>query len=413
MPFLARRSPDSSEAQLSRIPTARLLSLCALALCALPAHAGSAAKKPVAPSVLITSTGKVETGMLDDADYRIDIPNNWNHSLVVFYHGYSEESYSYHPMEKLLAQQLPFYERGYAVIQSAYSQSGWALAQAYPETESLRKYFVQKYGQPKETYVAGGSMGGELVSVTIELNPKPYMGGLDLCGSVGPTHLAFEHRFAMRAAFDYYFPNVMPPLVPVPADYMDTEAMKQKVARALKANPANATLLRNLMGLHTDQEVAHDVSYYTFVVGDLQKRAGGNPFDNRNTIYTGTNPNSTASDYDLNHKVTRYAAQPKAFAYLSRHFTPTGNLGKPMLALHTVFDPIVQVQYLPLYFEQVQAAGAGQNFVQQYVDAEGHCNFTQQDIGDAFDELVRWTHGGPQPPSGLLKLRPEKIKTQP
>ena len=78
-------------------------------------------------------------------------------------------------------------------------------------------------------------MGGELVSVTMELNPKPYMGGLDLCGSVGPTHLAFEHRFAMRAAFDYYFPNVMPPLVLVPADYQDTDAMRQKVAKALKS----------------------------------------------------------------------------------------------------------------------------------------------------------------------------------
>jgi hypothetical protein len=415
MSLIPRRLSNTSDltARLrpARFQTALWLTLCALPL--VPARALSPAKRPVAPSVITTATGRVETGMLDDAPYRIDIPNNWNHSLVVFYHGYSEEPYRYHPTEKLLGQQLPFYDRGYAVIQSAYSQTGWALAQAYPETESLRKYFVQKYGAPKETYVAGGSMGGELVSITLELNPKPYMGGLDLCGSVGPSHLAYEHRFAMRAAFDHYFPDVMPPLVPVPTDYVDSDAMRQKVSRALKANPANATLMRNLMQLHTDGEVAHDIAYYTFVVGDFQRRAGGNPFDNRNTIYTGTNPTSTQSDYELNDKVARYAASPKAFAYLARHFTPSGNLGKPMIALHTVFDPIVQIQFLPLYFEQVQAAGAERNFVQQYVDAEGHCNFTEQDIGDAFDELVHWTHGGPQPPSGLLKLHPEKIKTQP
>lgn len=378
-----------------------------LLVLALSAHALAPAKvkKPVEPTVIKTADGTVETGYLDDAPYRIDIPSNWNHSLVVFYHGYSEDPYLYHPAEHLVGQQLPFFDRGYAVIQSGYSQTGWALAQAYPETEDLRRYFVKKYGQPHDTYAAGGSMGGELVSITMELNPKPYNGGLDLCGSVGPTSLAFEHRFAMRAAFDHYFPGVMPPLVPVPADYEDNEAVRHRIMAALKANPTAATNLRNLMRLHTDREVAHDIAYYTFVVGDLQRRAGGNPFDNRNTIYTGTNPTDTASDYELNDHVPRYAADPKAFTYLSRHYTPDGHLGKPLLALHTVFDPIVQVQYLPIYFQQVQAAGAARFFVQQYVDAEGHCNFTREEIGDAFDELVHWTHGGPPPTPGLLKSK--------
>ena len=396
--FISLRRPD-----VPRPFATLILSALAIVLTSASARAHASDKKRVEPTILQTSTGTVETGYLDDAPYRIDIPAQWNHSLVVFYHGYSEEPYRYHPTEKLLSQQLPFFERGYAVIQSGYSQTGWALAQAYPETESLRRYFVKKYGQPHDTYVAGGSMGGELTSITIELNPKPYLGGLDLCGSVGPTYLAFERRFAIRAAFDHYFPDVMPPLVPVPADYQDTEAMRQKVLRALQKNPASALLMRNLTDLHTDVELAHNISYYTFVVGDLQRRSGGNPFDNRNTLYAGTNPTSTATDYELNDKVARYAASPHAFAYLARHYSPNGRLGKPMLALHTVFDPIVQTQLLPLYYEQVQAAGAAQNFVQQYVDAEGHCNFTQQEIGEAFDELVHWTHGGPPPTPGLLK----------
>lgn len=391
------------------------LLLAALGL-SIPAHAiappKDKVKRPVEPTIVKAADGTVETGYLDDAPYRIDIPNNWNHSLVVFYHGYAEDPYLYHPNEHLVGQQLPFFDRGYAVIQSAYSQTGWALAQAYPETEDLRRYFVKKYGQPRETYAAGGSMGGELVSITMELNPKPYNGGLDLCGSVGPTHLAFEHRFAMRAAFDYYFPGVMPPLVLVPQDYQDNEASRRRVLQALRTNPNAATALRNLMQLHTDLEVAHDISYYTFIVGDLQHRAGGNPFDNRNTVYTGTNPTSTTGDYELNDHVARYAADPKAFAYLARHYSPSGNLGKPMLALHTVFDPIVQLQYLPIYFEQVQAAGAARNFVQQYVDAEGHCNFTREEIGVAFDELVRWTHGGPQPAPGLLKPKKPEDPTE-
>ncbi len=395
MPLSSRRHLTASLAS----PALLLLAAWTFA----PANALAPVKKSVTPTVLQTPVGLTETGILDDAEYRIDIPKNWNHSLVVFYHGYAEEPYKYHPASSLNGQQLPFFERDYAVIQSAYSQTGWALAQAFPETEDLRRYFVKKYGQPKETYVAGGSMGGELTSITLEINPKPYMGGLDLCGSVGPTYLAFERRFAIRAAFDHYFPGVMGPLVPVPTDYSDNDSERHKVTVALQKNPAAALLMRNLSGLHTDSELAHDIAYFTFVVGDLQRRAGGNPFDNRNLIYTGTNPASTASDYELNDKVQRYAASPQAFTYLARHFTPNGHLGRPMLALHTVYDPIVQISLLPIYHEEVQAAGAGQNFVQQYVDAEGHCNFTHDEIGNAFDELVRWTHGAPMPPSGLMR----------
>jgi hypothetical protein len=380
------------------------LLLTAAAVWPLSASGGNPVQKPVAPQVLQSPEGMTEVGLLDDAAYRIDIPKDWNHSLVVFYHGYALRPASFHIAERLTGQQLPFFERHYAVIQSAYSQTGWAVQQAYPETEELRRYFVKKYGQPRETYAAGGSMGGELVSITMELNPKPYLGGLDLCGAVGPTFEAFERRFAVRAAFDVYFPDVMPPLVPVPADYADTIADRDKVLAALRTNPTAATELRNLTGLHNDLDLAHDIAYYTFVVGDLERRGGGgNPFDNRNLIYTGTNPNSSASDYELNLKVKRYAADPVARAYLMRHYTPNGHLGRPMLALHTIYDPVVLISGLALYDHEVQAAGAGQNLVQQFVDREGHCNFTEDQIGDAFDELVRWTHGGPRPVAGLLK----------
>ena len=86
-------------------------------------------------------------------------------------------------------------------------------------------------------------MGGALVVAALELNPKPYVGGLDLCGSVGPTDLAFQRRFAWRAAFDFYFPNLMPPLVPTPQDFRESNALRQRAEAALAANPGSATAL--------------------------------------------------------------------------------------------------------------------------------------------------------------------------
>ena len=359
--------------------------------------------KPDALNQLRSPSGLTEVGVLAGAPYRIDIPNNWNHMLVVYYHGYAQQAVSFHIAQRPIGQQQEFLDRHYAVVQSAYSQTGWALPQAYPETEALRQYFSKRFGAPVETYAAGSSMGGALVMVTLELNPKPYLGGLDLCGAVGPTSASFDRRFAMRAAFDYYFPGLLPSLVAVPPDFEANRAERDRVTAALRENPEGAAAMISLMGVHSDAELASDITYFTFVIGDMQRRAGGNPFDNRNTIYSGTNATSSAGDYELNDKVRRYAAQPSARAYLQRHYTPTGRLGKPMLAIHTVYDPVVPVSQVTAYSHQVESAGFSQNLVQQYVHRDGHCALRPDEVGAAFDELVSWTHGTSRPDPGLLK----------
>ncbi|WP_263382333.1 DUF6351 family protein [Granulicella arctica] len=383
-----------------------------------PLHAQKPAKAPKiqklesnptgTPDVLKTPAGAVETGMLDNAAYRIDVPNNWNHNLVVFYHGYSETPFTYHPSHSLTDQSRPMLERGYAVIESGYSTTGWALDQGIAETEALRKYFVRKYGQPRETFAVGGSMGGLLTDITLERNPKPYVGGLDLCGAVGPTYESFTRRFAARAAFDSYFPGLLPPLVPLqsagyPAPAPETDATRHKIAAALSDHPASALAMRNLMALHTDADVVHMISYISFVVADMQHKANGNPFDNRNYLYTGTNPNISSEDNKLNDAVRRYAADPAARRYLIEHYTPSGKLTKPMLALHTTYDPLIPGTTLALYGHIVEQAGFGQNFIQQYVHRDGHCTMSAEEVGIAFDELTAWVHANKPPAPGLLR----------
>lgn len=393
MPFFLNRTSG---------PRRRLL---AAALCFTPALAfaparDALAQKPVSSQTLKGPQGSTEVGLIDGAAYRIDIPPDWNHNLIVYFHGYAENAVTFHIAEKLTGRPQPMLDRHYAVLQSGFSEGGWALQQAYPETEALRRYFLKKFGQPKETYLVGTSMGGMLVAITLEIDAQGYMGGLDLCGSVGPSYVTMERRFAQRAAFDRYFPGIFPPLVMTPPDYEQTSALREKVLAALKANPTASTALKSLIGLRTDIDLAWDMDYFTYNIADLQRRAKGNPFDNRNTLYTGTG--SSASDFDLNDKVRRYGSNPAALAYLIAHYTPNGHLGKPMLALHTLYDPIVPPNTLTLYTNMILAAGESRHFVQQYVHREGHCNLSDDEVGRAFDELVAWTHNGPQPPPGLL-----------
>jgi hypothetical protein len=177
---------------------------------------------------------------------------------------------------------------------------------------------------------------------------------------------------------------------------------------ALRTNPTAAAALRGLMDLHSDRDVADDMVYFTFVISDLQHRAGGNPFDNRNFLYTDSNPTSTANDNTLNDGVRRYAADPQARDYLLHHYTPTGRLNRPMVALHTTYDPRIPGATLSFYAEQVAIAGFSDNLVQQYVHRDGHCAFNQEEVGRTFDELVRWIHAGKRPTPGLLPSPPAR-----
>jgi pimeloyl-ACP methyl ester carboxylesterase len=379
-----------------------LIAVASLALS--PTHAvDKGAKADPAPEVVSSARGTTEVGTQGGVAYRIDVPSAWNHSLVMFFHGYSERPTTFKAAGGLNEVTGPIFERGFAVAQSAYSQPGWALAEGVPESEALRQYFVRKYGKATETIAAGVSMGGALVMETMERNPKPYAGALDLCGAVGPSYEEFQRRFAWRAAFDVYFPGLMPPLIPAPLDYQETDALKAKIAAALRAKPEAATEMRNLTGLHTDADLVRGMSYFTYFLMDMQRRSGGNPFDNRSYLYTGTNPANSASDAALNDGVKRYAADEAARRYLVAHYTPTGRLTRPMLAVHTMYDPLIPGTTLALYAHEVEEAGFGENFVQQYVRRDGHCAFTLQQVGQSFDELLAWIHAGKRPMPGPLR----------
>ena len=386
--------------------SALLAAATAVFVCSAPAIAQmNDALKPLITEQRITHPvpgATSERGSLNGVPYRIEIPARWNGSLLVFYHGYSYVPFGPELDKPLTSQETPEYDRGYAVIQSAYSRTGWALEQALPETDRLREYFIQQYGKPKQTFVSGGSMGGALTMVTMEQRPEAYDGALALCGRLGPTDPPMQQRFAFRAAFDFYFPGVMPPLDPVPDGYTDSDANRAKVMAALKSDPVKAKKLRHLMDLHNDEDVAHMISYIGFVVGDYQKKAGGNPFDNRDLIYRGTDPDGRTSDDELNDGVKRYAADPIAHQWLVRNYTPTGKVLKPMLALATTYDVLIPAATITTYPQIIAAAGFSQNFVQQYVHRDGHCTMSADEVGRSFDELVNWVNNGKAPKAGLL-----------
>ena len=353
-------------------------------------------KRLVVVVVLLTASlcaAKTEIGDLQDVPFRIDVPDNWNHSLVVYYHGYrtDPEKFKNEPLNPVLAE---FTKRGYALIQSAYWRTGWAVEQAVPETEALRKYFVQKHGAPKETYVAGHSMGGFLTVDTIERFPETYAAGLDLCGAVESAPGLLKRAFDFEVVFDYYYPGLLPPPNNVPANFQPNEQLSKEVSRQLHEHPDRAAALRQFARLKKDEEVAGNAVFLAFVLRDAQERSGGNPFSNRDVIYTGSQ-----DDNRLNDGVKRYDAKA-SLAYLEANATLTGKLQRPVLAIHTSYDPLVSVEIPDNYAFLTKVNGSGTMFVLQYVEHDGHCAITPAEVGKAFDELLSWTHEPPVKPLG-------------
>jgi pimeloyl-ACP methyl ester carboxylesterase len=342
---------------------------------------------------------KTEFGKLAGAEYRIDVPANWNHGLVVYCHGYDPHpgGVGYDERKPLPPELAVFVKNGYALVQSGYSAGGWAVEQAIQDIETLRKYFLDHYGQPKETYITGHSLGGLLTVAMIEKSPDIYNAGLDLCGVIGSAPALFMRAFDARVLFDYYFPGAFPPPVKVPNDYQLTERVSKAVFDRIQAKPASAAVLRKVTGIHNNQDLASTIVFLTYMLKDINQRAGGNPFDNRNTIYTGT-----PGDNALNDGVKRYAADPGALAYLQRYLTLTGHLARPVLAIHTTYDPLVPPDIPDQYSLLTREAGSGDFFVQQYVKHEGHCNITPEETEKGFQQLRQWKDKHQTPKAGWL-----------
>ena len=221
-------------------------------------------------------------------------------------------------------------------------------------------------------------------------------GGLALCGPLASASWFMERRpFDMRVVFDHYFPGGLPNPIKIPADFAISPAKNTEVEKLLDAKPEQAAAMRRWAGLRNNKETAATLVFFTYLLKELEARAGGNPFDNRNTIYEGTD-----DDNALNDRVARYRSEPRAMAYLKQYYTPTGHLTRPMLAIHTTYDPLVPPWTPNMYQTLAERAGSDQLFVQQYVKHAGHCAILPAEIGRGFQQLRQWSAAGTRPPSG-------------
>jgi pimeloyl-ACP methyl ester carboxylesterase len=342
---------------------------------------------------------RIDTGRIDGAMFRIIIPANWNNNLVMYAHGYEMPSMPGDPgmfhSERNDMGIKPFLERGFAVARSAYHKKGWALAEGVDDTEELRAYFFSKFGKPDTCYITGHSMGGGITLATIENLGKHYQGAMPMCPLSNHPYLQTKMALDINAVFAAMFPGILPPLADVTSGKAQTISFPA-VQSAIAMDTTLAAAIARRYELKP-KDLPMVIMFNDGVIRDISQQAGGNPFDNSNTLYSGF-----LDDLEVNLKVERLQASPGTENFFDK-YDRTGNINCPTLLLHTIYDQLITASMAVVSFDNmVHEKGKQSNLAVVYTRGQGHCNFTPEETGKAFDLLRKWVSSGIKPRPGIL-----------
>jgi predicted esterase len=363
----------------------------------------------------------------DGARYLIEVPANWNGTLLLYSHGYSgnESSPATDVGDPVTGDWLKAH--GYALAGTSYAHAGWALEEAFfDQVHVLTVFDALIHRHPDRTIAWGHSLGGIITAGLIQRNPELFDGALPMCGvlaggvAVWNDLLDAEFVFKTLLAPDATYPKLVryeasevPTNLAAAVGIIDTaHGTPQGLARiALMAAVADVP------GWYTGEPVEPapdnyaaqveaqyrwmrnvDFSFAFAARVDLEMRAQGNPSWNTGVDYRRQLDLSTGkdqvealyeragldlqADLDTLAAAPRIAADPQAVDYMVDNIVFNGNLGGvPVLTLHTSADGLVQVQQENAYADVVLAAGPEHKPLQQvYVHRAGHCAFSPAEM---------------------------------
>ncbi len=352
--------------------------------------------------------------------YEIDTPAAWNGDLVLYAHGIvqADQPVAAPTVQDGFAQfRASLLSSGYAVAASSFSSNGWALDDAVRRTHQLRAVFTSRVGSPRRVFLAGHSLGALVVTRMAEGFPGQYDGALPMCGPLGGALQEVQYAGDARVTFDYYFPHLLPGTafdVPAGTQYLSPfdpggpSPLFLQVYGALVGNPekafqwAVAAKLPFASQAELGNSALYVVGFLLRYTNDLIDRVNGKvPFDNRLTNYrVDVTASPSTNDYLsalLNNGVQRFDADRAALNFYERNYAPSGNIGIPVLTLHTTRDPAIPFAHEAVFAATVAAAGHEDLLSQRAYNRWGHCAFLPAEVAGAFNDLANWATTGQKP----------------
>ncbi|MEO8541098.1 MAG: hypothetical protein ABI577_15255 [bacterium] len=349
---------------------------------------------------------KAYYGTIGSAAFRIEMPRHWNGELFLWahgVHGYGLEVSVDNPPHALREALI---REGYAWGASSYEENGYSAGLGTNDTLKLKRYFAERFGAPKRTYVGGMSLGGHVVALSLEQFPDEFDGGLSICGAVaGESQIDYWLSWGLLAE---YFGGHAIPLDSGAAKA--TEAIETQIQPALgpaispsPAGRAFESAIRNLTGGPRPFFAEGFVAAYPYNFGLLT----GDPGRTLPTAAASTNEGEVYrvdsgigfESAALNRAIRRLPAD-SALRDAETHpdLAPTtGRLRDPLLTLHSSGDLIVPVSQEQAYRQRVDAAGAGGLLVQRVIRDPSHCLFSEAEVTQSWEDLRRWVSDGTRP----------------
>jgi pimeloyl-ACP methyl ester carboxylesterase len=381
-----------------------------------------------------------QTGTLPDgATYLLEVPSPWNGTLLLYSHGYVVPG-SPNPAEDVgdPITRAFLLANGFALAGSSYATTGWAVQQALPDQIAVLSQFTTLFGKPKHTIAWGHSLGGMVTAGLIQQYRRTFDAALPMCGvlsgAVGTWNQALDSAFAFKTLLASDAPLQLVNITNPDGNL----ALAEGILAAAQATPQGRARIALVSALddvpgwfdpaspapaandYPDQEANQFLwnSQVTFpfafaLRAELEFRAGGNGSWNTGVDYglefafsqdaEEVRALYQAAGLDLDadlaalNKAARIAANPISVDYLEQNITYNGQLGIPVLTLHTTADGLVPDENETAYQFGVLLAGNG-NFLRQiYVNRAGHCTFTPAETVTALGNLIQRLNTGKWP----------------
>jgi hypothetical protein len=398
----------------------RLTGLALAAASIAPAGVAAAAPNPV-------PNGHLAGGLADGATWVIDVPANWNGTLLLYSHGLVP------PGADNSAQDAPdpvtgeaLLGAGFALAGSSYATAGFAVEDALRDQRAMLDVFRQQVGRPARTIAWGSSLGGMVSAGLLERYPELFDGGYSMCGvvagSVGLWNSYLDALFVLRTflAPDVGLVHVTDPFAAIGTLQPALDAAQQTPqGRARIALAAAVADVPGWIGADVprpdpaDVVAQEDAQYQHFQTlllfglalrADMEARAGGNPSSNVGVDYGRLLHRSNAQQevealydragLDLRADLTALAAVPRieadpaALQYLTANLAFDGEIRDPMVTLHTNGDQLVAVEQESAYRDTAGDAGTRGLVRQTFTERAGHCTFTPAEMIAPLQALI-------------------------
>jgi len=334
------------------------------------------------------------SGELGGTVYAIEMPDDWNGRLVLWAHGFRgldpDLVVDMPPMREYLIQ------NGYAWAASSYSANGFVPFEGAHETAALHDFFIQEFGQPDYTYITGASMGGNATLLSLELFPNRYDGALAACSATGLGEVDFIGHYVVLGAY-------AAGVTQEEFDSIESIAeLGERMLPTLQFNPEARALFESLIATLTGgpRPFRHE-GFEEFYLRNFLLAAQFGPllldaFDNTEFVYPG-DPASGISAEEVNQEVVRVAGDPQVRNADPNLSDLTGAVPAPLLMIHTTGDGWVPISEVQAFRRLAEAAGNGDLLIQRAVRAPSHCDFSDEELSRAAEDLMNWVENGVKP----------------